>query len=77
MIKRKKYYNLETDLLFHKYRYYELNDPVITDYEYDMLEKEARNISTIMDSISSVHSMVGFTKNHRLWNKVKEKYNIK
>lgn len=28
--------------LEHRYRYYVLNEPIISDYEYDILEKEAK-----------------------------------
>lgn len=29
------------ECLKHRYRYYVLNKPIITDYEYDLLEKKA------------------------------------
>ncbi len=33
--------NIETQLLAHRYLYYVLSCPVITDYEYDALERAA------------------------------------
>lgn len=37
---------LVKDCLTHRYRYYVLNQPVISDYEYDMLEREAKKVDT-------------------------------
>lgn len=31
---------MEDILLEHRYRYYVLNQPIISDYEYDILEKK-------------------------------------
>lgn len=36
--------NLVKMCLYHRYLYYVKNEPVITDYEYDMLEKKARKV---------------------------------
>lgn len=33
--------DLELEVLEHRYRYYVLNEPSITDYEYDLLERKA------------------------------------
>ena len=33
--------NIEDKILFHRYRYYIMCDPLISDFEYDMLDKEA------------------------------------
>lgn len=38
-ILRKEFERLEVELLTHKYHYYILNAPLITDYEYDMKER--------------------------------------
>lgn len=32
---------IEKNIMAHRYLYYVKNQPVISDYEYDMLEKEA------------------------------------
>ena len=37
---KKRVEKLRREIEYHNYRYYTLNDPVITDYEYDMLLKE-------------------------------------
>lgn len=34
---------LETEVLYHKYLYYERAQPMITDYEFDNLEQELRD----------------------------------
>jgi NAD-dependent DNA ligase len=34
---------LEDEIIYHKYRYYVEADPLIGDYEYDLLEKELKN----------------------------------
>jgi NAD-dependent DNA ligase len=33
---------LEDDILYHKYLYYEKSNPIISDYNYDLLEKELK-----------------------------------
>ena len=38
--------NLRNVLRFHEYRYYILNDPLISDYEYDQLFKALEKIET-------------------------------
>lgn len=37
---QKKFDRLELELLTHKYRYYILNAPTISDYDYDMKERD-------------------------------------
>ena len=37
---KKRVEKLRREIEYHNYRYYTVNDPVITDYEYDMLLKE-------------------------------------
>ena len=41
---KKKLAKLRKEINFHNYRYYVLNDPVISDYEYDMLLKKLINL---------------------------------
>jgi DNA ligase (NAD+) len=41
---KRKLEGLKREINFHNYRYYVLNDPVISDYEYDQLMLELRNI---------------------------------
>jgi NAD-dependent DNA ligase len=34
--------NIETTIMAHRYLYYVLSEPVLPDFDYDMLEREAR-----------------------------------
>ncbi|MBK5270643.1 MAG: NAD-dependent DNA ligase LigA, partial [Bacteroidia bacterium] len=43
-ISKKEIEDLRTILRFHEYRYYILNDPLISDYEYDLLYKALEKI---------------------------------
>lgn len=45
---------LEQLVLAHRYRYYVMDDPVISDAEYDQLEREAMYLHP---STSSVHDV--------------------
>ncbi|MGA1847097.1 NAD-dependent DNA ligase LigA [Deferribacter abyssi] len=40
----KEYRKLVDEINYHDYRYYVLNDPVISDYEYDLLYKKLKDI---------------------------------
>ena len=69
---------LQKELLKHKYLYYIKDQPIITDYEYDMLEdkslKMARDLGFQADKWEEptqeeryhVHWMAGFDENHPL-----------
>ncbi len=41
---QKRYLELVEELLEHEYRYHTLDDPTISDYQYDMLKKELEDI---------------------------------
>ena len=41
---RKEVERLRKEIGYHDYRYYVLNDPVISDYEYDMLVKKLKEL---------------------------------
>ncbi|RKZ23700.1 DNA ligase (NAD(+)) LigA [bacterium] len=41
---RKEVERLRKEISYHDYRYYVLNDPVISDYEYDMLVKKLKEL---------------------------------
>ncbi len=41
---RQRYEDLKQEIHYHNYRYYVLNDPIISDYEYDQLMAELRRI---------------------------------
>jgi len=45
--------NLEALVMAHRYLYYVLNTPIISDYEYNQLEHEAREV---LPKSSPVHS---------------------
>jgi DNA ligase (NAD+) len=45
-IPENKIQNLRNVLRFHEYRYYILNDPLISDYEYDQLFKALEKLET-------------------------------
>lgn len=76
--------NLQKVLLMHKYLYYIKSSPIITDYEYDMLEKESYLLAQELgfradpwegpeeDEKHHVHWMVGFDPSHPLSNEVIE-----
>ena len=44
---RERYEALKREIHYHNYRYYVLNDPVISDYEYDLLMQELRLIEEL------------------------------
>lgn len=39
---KERFHPLEIEILAHRYLYYVLTTPVISDYKYDMLERRAR-----------------------------------
>lgn len=47
---------LETLVLAHRYIYYVLNDNLISDFEYDALERQARATATAGSVVHSVGS---------------------
>lgn len=57
---REKFIKLGWSLLEHKYRYYILNNPQISDHEFDQLESEYRNLAEQLELIPSASDMVDF-----------------
>ncbi len=55
-IAENKIENLRNVLRFHEYRYYILNDPLISDYEYDQLFKALEKIEKENPSLVSIDS---------------------
>ncbi len=53
---RSKVEKLRKEIEYHNYRYYTLNDPIITDYEYDMLVKELQSLEEKYPSLKSSNS---------------------
>jgi NAD-dependent DNA ligase len=45
--------NIPDQALVHRYLYYVLDNPVISDYDYDMLEKAARKLVNESHPINS------------------------
>lgn len=55
-ISKKEIENLREVLRFHEYRYYILNDPLVSDYEYDQLFKTLEKIEEANPSLVSIDS---------------------
>ena len=66
---------LPIELLYHKYLYYVKNKPIISDFEYDMLEQRSRELAKGVDN-GFIHDMVEFSERSIYWDKVKLKYGI-
>lgn len=47
---------LEQQVLVHRYRYYVMDDPVISDFEYDQLERQARNLLPLESPVHGIGS---------------------
>lgn len=68
---------VQLELIKHKYHYYILDAPLISDYEYDMLERQSyklsRTLGFAMDFFEGpqageedhVHFMVDFDENNK------------
>lgn len=55
------------ELLAHKYRYYILISETVTDYEYDMLEREWKNLGIRLGYDMDAHPhWIGFDERHPL-----------
>ena len=48
--------NIETQVLVHRFRYYVLDDPIISDAEYDDLERRARSLLPLESQVHGVGS---------------------
>lgn len=85
---KQEFSKIQIDLLYHKYLYYDLEKPEISDYEYDMLEKRsfklAQKLGFRADSWLGpeveeklhVHWMVGFDVKNIYWTDVVKEYNL-
>ena len=75
--------NTEELLLYHKYLYYEVSKPMITDGHFDQMEKYAQKLSQYVDKEKFPEeqwvwkNMVGFQPSHPLWAVVCERFRIK
>src|SRR5688572_23423090 len=66
-ISLKEIHALRDALRFHEYRYYILNDPLISDFEYDRLYKElekieAENPGSVTTDSPTQRVAIGLTK---------------
>jgi NAD-dependent DNA ligase len=68
-----RFIQLSWQILEHKYRYYILVNPVISDYEYDMLEKEYDALADKLGLPKSASDMVDFDTNRPSCQRVAEK----
>jgi NAD-dependent DNA ligase len=59
-VSKQRFIELSWQLLEHKYRYYVQNTNSISDYEYDMLEKEYDALADQLGLPKSATDMVGF-----------------
>jgi hypothetical protein len=80
--KVKKFNELTVELLMHKYLYYEKNMPRITDYEYDMKERDWQKLGTEIGlPMEEYPHWVDFDRNHkeayRAIKLAEERYGIK
>jgi len=58
--KKSRFIELGWQLLEHKFRYYILAEPIIKDYDYDMLEKEYDALADELNLPKSASDMVDF-----------------
>lgn len=63
--KKQKMVKLSWDILKYKYHYYVNDKPIISDYDYDMIEKEYEALCKEFDVPPSATDMVGFNWNRR------------
>ncbi len=65
MTKREEMVKLSWDILKYKYHYYEKSKPLITDYQYDMIEKKYEALCEELGQPPTACDMVGFDWNRR------------
>lgn len=63
MTDEERFIQLGWEILEHKCRYYVLNNAIIEDYQYDMLEKEYDALADKLGKEKSASDMVGFNEN--------------
>ena len=62
---------LEDEILYHKYLYYKKAEPIISDYNYDQLEKELKRIAPDSKLLSEA---IYNECPPELWSKYEERY---
>lgn len=65
-----KFQILSKQLYLHKYRYYILNNPIITDQEYDLMEFRYVKMAKNMGIEPEIANMIGFNRNHPYYNEL-------
>lgn len=73
MDKHQRYVLLGWQILEHKCRYYVFHSPIITDYEYDMLEREYDGLAAELGLPASASDMVDFDVKRPACHRVLEK----
>lgn len=63
MDKKQRFIKLGWELLEHKCRYYVMNKPTISDYNYDMIEKEYDALAAELGEEPTASDMVDFDTN--------------
>ena len=63
--RKERLVKLSWDILKYKFHYYENAKPLITDYQYDMLEKEYEALCKEFEIEPTATNMVGFDWNRR------------
>ena len=62
---KKQIQKLRDEINYHNYKYYVENNPVISDYEYDMLLKKLEALETeYPDLITPIPRRNGLEENH-------------
>lgn len=73
MTNHEKFILLGWTLLEHKCHYYIFSNPTISDYEYDLLEKEYESLADFLGLEPSASNMVDFDMKRPSCKKVYEK----
>ena len=78
--KLKYFENVGKKLLGHKYRYYLGNEGIISDGEYDYVERYYEAVAEDLGLEPEIVNMVGFNSEHKwateIVEQLKEKYNV-
>jgi NAD-dependent DNA ligase len=56
MSNNKEQKELELQVMAHRYLYYVLSEPVLTDFEYDLVERKAREVCAENSPVQGVGS---------------------
>lgn len=84
-----EFVHIQKFLLFHKYLYYEKDNPMLEDQGFDNAERYsfalAKNLGYRANKMKGpeenekhhVHWMVGFNENNVYWEETKNKFNIR